>query len=222
MQQQLLRTYSGRNFFGKHLEYLAITQERCCGFFFLENIRYAAEHQKGIIFGNYGNGIMFDPITHLPDKIMLSLNNQQLLHFPRLGERYDKYTFAQAIHYFEKYQPRLLWISLDDADRAAHNDDLNAYHQAMAFYDDMIDEILATLKRLNLEKETLLIITTDHGRGDGKYWTTHGPEYPESQQTWAFVVNGELTPTSTDGTLSHYSTLSIRPTIEKALGVSRQ
>ena len=72
---------------------------------------------------------------------------------------------------------------------------------------------------MGIDNETMVIVTTDHGRGSGDNWTTHGALYPESSYTWAFVKNGKLPYNMFDGLRFHYSTTSIRPAIESALGV---
>src|SRR5262249_53965816 len=147
--------------------------------------------------------------SHRPDTIMNILNHEQETDHPEYKpNRYDKYTFLQAMHYFEKYQPRFLWVSLVNADDEAHFAHLNQYHQLLSYYDDALDGLFNTLKLMNLEKNTMVIITTDHGRGNDENWTSHGAEYPESKQTWAMVMNGELQAVGHDGDVYHYSTLS--------------
>ena len=178
----------------------------------------AVESVAGTTYANAGNAPVVDPDTNQPDEVMADLNAKQAADHDG-GDRYDKYTFAQALHYLEKYQPRFMWISFLDADAAAHHADLNKYHQTLAFYDEMLDTLFTTLQKLNLDPETLVIVTTDHGRGNGDHWTGHGPSLPESKQTWGFVMNGELKPISQDGNIVHYNTLSVRPTIEAALGL---
>jgi hypothetical protein len=184
-------------------------------------IGYSAEHVYGTIYTNTGNFPVYDPNTQTADSVMYDLNMQQNNNHGR-GEslRYDKYTFAQAIHYFEVYKPRFLWISLDESDEAAHTGNLQAYHEALNFYDYVLDEVFTKLKNMQIEDETMLIVTTDHGRGNGPLWTSHGPGMFASKQTWAFVMNGNLKPVSQSRDIIYYSTLSIRPTVEAALGIS--
>ena len=184
-------------------------------------INFAAEHVQGRLYTNTGNVPVTDPDTSIPDAIMETLNQQQLNDHPKYPGRYDKYTFAQALHYFEKYQPHFMWISLLDADEAAHAADLERYHAALTFYDDALEVLFNMLSTLKLDKDTLVIVTTDHGRGNGDDWTSHGSKYPESKQTWAFVMNGELAPINREGSVTYYSTLSIKPTVEAALGLSK-
>jgi hypothetical protein len=175
----------------------------------------AIESEQGVTFTNCGTVPMVDPVTHQPDEVMDAINKVQTPHHPWMDTRQDKYTLAQALHYLEKYQPRFLWVYLGDADDFAHEDNLPAYNEALAIADDGIDQLLQMLKKLNIDEETLVIVTTDHGRGNGPDWIEHGEEYPESTPTWAFVWNGELLNGVKEGNVTHFSTLSIRPTVEK-------
>lgn len=174
-------------------------------------INYADEHQLGTIFDNSGNKPVYNPDTSVADIPMRILNLAQNKLSPDRLNRFDIFTFAQAMHYLDVYQPRFLWLSLTDADNAAHMGSKFLYHRVLDLYDLMLDILFAKLDALGLSDETMVIITTDHGRGNGKHWTDHGPEYPESKQTWAFTKNGMLLARDS---LQHYSTLSIRPTIE--------
>lgn len=180
-------------------------------------ITNSVESTFGVTFSNCGNEALTDPDTHVADEVMQKLNDQQAADQPSDHNRWDKYTAAHALHYFEVYQPKFLWISLTDADDAAHAANLTAYRASFDLYDDFLDKLFNLLEKLNRSADTMVIVTTDHGRGNGKYWTSHGPQFPESKRTWGFVYNGELKPIGQDGPILRYSTLSIRPTVENAL-----
>lgn len=178
-------------------------------------INRAVESHDQTIVANDGIVDMIDPITHHADLVMYGLNKLQAADHPdHIDVRSDKYTFLQAMHYLDIHKPRFLWISFCNADTNAHANNAAGYYKSIYAYDLYIDELLRYLKDNKLDKRTLVIITTDHGRGDGSHWTSHGPKYPESKRTWAFVMNGGLKPISKDEKMTYYSTLSIRPTIE--------
>lgn len=177
----------------------------------------ALESKSGTVYSNVGNLPVVDPVTGKPDVVMAEINHLQTLRRHVKTNRMDEYTFAQSLHYFEKYKPRFMWISLVNADNEAHMNHQEKYNQVLLSYDNYLDQLFTRLKSMKLDKNTMVVITTDHGRGNGDNWTTHGPEYPEAKPTWAFVMNGKLTPVGNDGKISHYNTLSIRPAIEAAL-----
>lgn len=177
------------------------------------------ESIRNNVYSNVGNLPVVDPITNKADAEMARINQLQKLKQHIEINRVDEYTFAQSLHYFKKHKPVFLWISLLNADNEAHDNHLQQYHDVLTSYDQYLNTLFTTLKEMKLDQNTLVIITTDHGRGNGDNWTTHGPEFPESKRSWAFVMNGSLTPVAYADKVPAYSTLSIRPTIEKALGV---
>lgn len=180
-------------------------------------IANALESKPGTVYSNVGNLAVVDPVTNQPDQFMQKINYLQTLQHHVKQNRLDEYTFKQALHYFQKYQPAFLWISLVNADNEAHMNYRDQYNQVLSSYDDYLNDLFLALQAMQLDKTTMIIITTDHGRGEGDAWTSHGSEYPESKATWAFIMNGKLQPVSYDGVNYHYDTTSIRPTIEAAL-----
>jgi hypothetical protein len=185
-------------------------------------LEHAAESIKGTAFVNAGNFPVSDPVSGKPDAVMSVINKQQSVdHVQKNSDRYDRYTFAQALHYYYKYQPRFMWISLQDTDEAAHDGNREEYYQALTFYDTALDRLFAAIKKSGKMDSTMVIVTTDHGRGNGVNWTEHGPKFPESRRTWAFVINGELSPVRQNGKLLYYSTLSVRPSLEAVFSQCR-
>lgn len=180
----------------------------------------AVEHQVGTTYVSAGNMPVYDPDTHVADPTMAMLNKKQRDLMPTKDDRLDIYTFAQALHYLEAYRPRFLWIALGDADLAAHVRSRALYYLALSFYDNMIDQLFTRLKQLGIEDKTMVVLTTDHGRGNGPNWSEHGPQFPESKKTWGFVFNGQLVPTAHFDGFDYYSTLSVRPTIESTFGIT--
>lgn len=179
----------------------------------------AFEKQLGTAFSNHGTRPMHDPNTYEIDEHMKALNIAQAKAYPGDDTRPDKNTLDQALYYYKKYQPRFLWISFGDADDYAHESNLQKYHQTIQFYDLAIEKVIKLVQSLKLDRQTMIIITTDHGRGAGKNWVEHDETMPEAKQTWAFVLNGKLENGKKDGNTYHYSTLSIRPTVEKVFGI---
>lgn len=189
-----------------------------------DKIKLAVEHIPGTTLTYTGNHDVkaLDAIS--PDSFMAAINAKQLIDHPVEDpedgpERYDRYTFSQALHYYELNRPKFMWMSFVDADEAAHNENINEYNNALHFYDQVLQQVFQMIAKLHADNDTMIIVTTDHGRGSNKSWVDHGPDHPESTRTWAFVYNGKLTPIADDGDHKHYTTLSIRPTIEKIVGI---
>lgn len=88
--------------------------------------------------------------------------------------RLDADTWPRAMAALDK-RPRFLWIALNDSDETGHRNDYPGHLAALRRYDAWIDELIAELDAMDdYGAMTTLIITTDHGRGDGADWTSHG------------------------------------------------
>ena len=123
-----------------------------------------------------------------------------------------------ALRYLKTTQPRFLFISLNDADEWGHQGNYSEYIKTLAQYDDWISELSTTLETMgDYGKETTLIVTTDHGRGDGSNWTNHGTSAPESKYIWLYAGGPKLKNIPTPKTT--YAHNDIRPTIQAILNM---
>lgn len=179
----------------------------------------AFESKLGTAFSNHGTRPMHDPDKFTTDEIMTELNKKQTEGYPGDDTRWDKYTLTQAVHYYKTYQPKFLWISFGDADDYAHDNNLTGYEKTLAFYDLALTRIINMTKEAGLFDQTMFIITTDHGRGADKDWVEHEPSMPTAWKSWAIVLNGKLEGGKRDKNKERFSTLSIRPTVEKVFGL---
>src|SRR3990167_7016960 len=137
---------------------LGVSKKEVAIFASWSGIGFASESILDTTYTNAGNVSVVDPDTQQADPVMTDLNQKQILD--HIGpDRFDKYTFPQALHYLEKYQPRFLWISFNDADDLAHEGDLQGYHHILQFYDNALDTLFITLKKLHLDQETMVIVT---------------------------------------------------------------
>ncbi|MDX2003513.1 MAG: alkaline phosphatase [Chitinophagales bacterium] len=76
----------------------------------------------------------------------------------------------EAAAYIKQHQPLLTFLHLDHVDHAGHADGHGSpsYYQAVAKADSLIGVLLNSLQKAGIDKETLVIITADHGgKGHG-------------------------------------------------------
>lgn len=195
----------------------------------------AVEHIVGSTFVNGGFAPLVDPAGD--DREVDEINARQNADLPPWqSSRFDRYTFAHSMLYLKKHQPRFLYIALNDSDDWAHFNNHPRYLEALGQYDRWLGELLDYLKRSGAYGEnTTLIVTTDHGRGKGKEWTSHGLRQPSSRHVWLFAAgpgtrafHADTGAESGPGwppaahTTRYLSHLDIRPTIEAALGLKPQ
>jgi arylsulfatase A-like enzyme len=65
--------------------------------------------------------------------------------------------------------------------------------------------------------KTALLFATDHGRGDGARWTTHGEKVPEAKNVW-LVAAGPDTPASGEQRNTAVTQNQIAATLAALLG----
>ncbi len=196
-------------------------------------IALAVEHIKGKALVNSGN----EPLSEgVMNSTTAALNELQDDDSPSWSGRKDAYTFAQALNFLRYNKPRFLFISLNDADEYGHKGKYLSYLMTLKWYAEEIQHLFNVLDAMGeYGRSTTVLITTDHGRGDGKNWKHHGAEYPEAQYIWMLVRNAEqvsarkkltraqsprpvsMVPSPGSLDLSH---LDIRPTLEKLMGLS--
>jgi len=95
--------------------------------------------------------------------------------FGRLFEKsavsYDKTfstedsTTADFVQYLQQKKPLFAFLHLDHVDGAGHEygHGSDEYYRAVAKADSLIGEVLAAIKKAGMEKNTLVIVTADHG-----------------------------------------------------------
>jgi len=107
----------------------------------------------------------------------------------------DAITFHLALEYLKLKRPRVMHISLQNADRPAHSGYYDDYVQAIRSSDAYIRQIWEWVQSdPDYRDKTTLIVATDHGRGAGslELFKTHGtPGYRR-------VAPGEVNPTEGD------------------------
>ncbi len=118
---------------------------------------------------------------------------QQHLIRPK-GGRLDALTYAQARAYMELNHPRVLYIAFGQTDHFAHAGHYGLYLEAAHHSAQMIGELWEALQAdPHYKGTTTLFITTDHGRGLGDQWTSHGKRIAHADEIW-FAVIGPDTP----------------------------
>ena len=81
--------------------------------------------------------------------------------------RNDAFTHRYALSYLEREHPRVLYISYGESDDFAHDGKYDEYVLAAHRTDRFIEEVWNTLQAMPEYKDnTVLFVTTDHGRGE--------------------------------------------------------
>lgn len=141
---------------------------------------------------------------------------------PWKNARKDHYTFEMAKHYLRKNCPRLMHISLLDSDEYGHAGDFKGYISSLKIYDDYLDELISFLNAQGAYgKNTTLIVTTDHSRGNGPLWREHGLTKNANKSVFLYMRGRAVTPKGRSF-LMKGSHLMLRPTIETLFGLETE
>lgn len=139
------------------------------------------------------------------------------------GVRYDYFTTEGACEYIKSEKPRVLYVSLGETDDWAHANRYDLYLDAAQRNDAYIKKIWETCQAIPEYRDcTALLITTDHGRGEGfEGWTSHGASIPGCQAIW-FAALGPGIPAKGNRSDVHVTQTQLAATVAKLLGYNYQ
>ena len=79
---------------------------------------------------------------------------------------------------------RFLWIALNDSDEWGHLADYKNHVATLKIYQEWLLELFRILSESGLDgTQTSVIVTTDHGRGQGPAWKDHG-QVTDARAVW--------------------------------------
>jgi hypothetical protein len=141
-----------------------------------------------------------------------------------VSARSDSFTFVFAQDYVRRHSPSFIWLSLNETDEYGHKFKYHRHIQSALNYDRWLTTWLTGLANDPAYlANTWLVLTTDHGRGEGLNWRNHSRRVKGAQYIWAYI--GKLgAPLRTDSaTLKQaeqapFSQRDFRPTLEALCG----
>ncbi len=139
----------------------------------------------------------WEEFDFIDDPTTATLLNRSMREIPHLWEyaRFDYFTVAGAIEYLRAKEPRVLYISLDETDDWCHAGRYDLYLDSAHRSDGFLKALWDFVQNAPAYRgKTSLVITTDHGRGDGREgWKNHSVDLPGSERIWSAVL-GPNTP----------------------------
>ena len=142
---------------------------------------------------------------------------------PRLWStvRLDVFTHAYALETLRRQKPRVLYVAYGETDDFAHDGRYDLTLDAARRADAYLAELWRTLQAdPAYAGKTTLVVTTDHGRAEGKpdAWKDHGrPGHPGSDGTWAAVLGPGVAKPAPGGACA--TTAQVAATAITALGL---
>jgi hypothetical protein len=172
---------------------LALRRAQVAVFGSWENFREYAASREDAVFVNAG----YDSLpasSATPEMQRLAVLQTRALALWE-GSRLDAFTGAMALAYLRRYQPRVMYVAMNDTDDLSHNRRYDRVLDALHSLDQFLWELWTTAESMPAYRgRTTLIVTTDHGRGKTpEDWVDHGEGVPGSENIWIAVI-GPFTP----------------------------
>lgn len=147
--------------------------------------------------------------------------NERMANLPRYwpDNAFDLVTFEAATEHLLRHRPRVLYIGLGETDEWAHGRRYDLYLDAAHNADRYLAQLWNSLQNMNEYRDcTLLMVTTDHGRGATRHdWTNHGEKVDDAEYIWLAALGPDVPPRgvreNADATQSQ-----VAATIARALG----
>ncbi|MEZ6117985.1 MAG: alkaline phosphatase family protein [Pirellulaceae bacterium] len=133
--------------------------------------------------------------------------------------RYDIFTLEGALHCLRTQKPKILYVALGETDDWAHEGRYDLYLDSANRNDRYIQRLWQAAQAMpEFANKTALILTTDHGRGDGREgWKSHGVDYPGSDKMWIAVMGPGIKSLGVRNSV-HVTQAQVAATVAKLLG----
>jgi len=153
-----------------------------------ERFERIAMRSEGAIVCNAG----YQPIPPewaTPDMALVETLQLEMMT-PWDSLRHDALTLRLALEYMERYEPRLLVVSLGEMEAWAVEGRYDRMARAIRFFDDALRRLWTEAQsRAAYRDKTTLIVTTTHGHGSTtRDWSAHGPDVPGGEETWIAIL----------------------------------
>jgi hypothetical protein len=131
----------------------------------------------------------------------------------------DFYTQYAATQYVQAARPHVMFIGFDDTDSRAHEGKYDAYLDAVQRFDAWLADFWELLQTDTMYRDrTTLLITTDHGRGEGHAWTDHSTLTAGSSAIWLAVLGPDSPPLGEVYAAEHLYQKQLAATIAQLMG----
>lgn len=139
----------------------------------------------------------WEPFRHATSPQALEQLNRWAAALPHYwpGNCFDAVTCEGALEYLRSAKPRVLYIGLGETDEWAHAGKYGLYLESAQKSDAFLKKLWTEVQSLpEYAGKTALIITSDHGRGNGREWTSHKYTIDGSHRIWIAALGAGIKP----------------------------
>ena len=173
---------------------LGLDERQVAAFASWDTFDWIVEHEAGTITSNAGFD-SYAPSSASPGIDLLNQLQAEALT-PWDTARHDTFTFRFAMAHLKAFHPRVLYIALDETDDWAHDGRYDRVLDSLHGIDAQLRELWTALQQdAGYRDRTALVITTDHGRGNGAAdWRDHGSKVIGAERIWMAFAGPDWLP----------------------------
>ncbi|MBT6179290.1 MAG: hypothetical protein HOI23_18740 [Deltaproteobacteria bacterium] len=136
--------------------------------------------------------------------------------------RHDYITCELALNYLRTQKPKALYLGLGETDDWAHDKRYARVLWASTYFDTCLEELVNFIDSDEAYRgQTLLVITTDHGRGrTSSDWHHHKLAVPGSDEIWLYLRGPSIPKLGELSGSAPIKQTDIAPTVLQYLGIS--
>ena len=140
--------------------------------------------------------------------------------WPHADQRSDALTFEMGRAWFERRAPRVFYFAFGETDEWAHEGRYDQVLDAAHKIDGRLASMWQALQSIPAYAgKTSLVLTTDHGRGDGpKDWRDHGEKVPAADRIWIAVLGPDTPPLGERASCAEVTQSQVASTVAALLG----
>ncbi len=176
-------------------------------------------HEPGSVMINAGYAPL--ELEGASERLLALSRDQFALLTPWRNVRHDYTTFELALEYLRTKKPRLLYIALGETDDWAHAKRYDRYLEMAHYFDECVGRIWKAIRESpEYRGRTLLLATTDHGRGPkAGDWHRHGADQQGAQYIWLAVAGPGVAAEGETGRGTRLTQSDVAPTILEWMGI---
>ena len=135
-------------------------------------------------------------------------------------EETDDAIFEIAMQKLQAPSFQILFLAFDRTDSTGHARDYAGHIETLRKFDEWIRAIDLELRKLEKDGQpSILLVTTDHGRGQGEEWSQHRWNVPGTENLWLFVRGPEGLEAKLQTSDDRLTIATVRPTLETLLRI---
>ncbi len=138
---------------------------------------------------------------------------------PWSGNPFDSFSFQAALEHLRLHRPRVLYLMLGETDEWAHEGNYRQYLLATQRTDRFVRALWEAAQQISPGRVSL-VVTTDHGRGDGPEWKDHGEKIEGAENVWIAVMGPQVAALGERASIPLVTSSQVAATVAKLAGLT--